>query len=83
MLKPFILAIVLFLISCQEEPRPVVVTYQLTHQADTTFLRQYKDSIQSEMDSFCTRNYDALYSHIRDSILRDEIGKMEKLTSAN
>ena len=65
--------------SCDSEPKPVVVTHQLIRQVDTTFLRQYKDSINAEMDSLCAKNYEDLYNNIRDSLVRVEIQKIEEL----
>lgn len=67
------------LIACEKEPKPIVVTYQLTYRADTTFLKQYKDSIQTEMDSFCIQNYNSLYDKVKDSLLREELNKIEQL----
>ena len=70
---------VISLISCDNEPKPVIVTYQLTHRADTTFHKHYRDSIRIEMDSFCVQNNEALFNQVRDSLLRVELEKMEKL----
>ncbi len=70
---------ILIFAACENGPKPVVVTYQLTHKADTTFTKQYKDSIQIKMDSFCINNYEELYNNARDSLLREELAKIEKL----
>lgn len=69
--------------ACEKEPKPVIVTYQLTHRVDTTFNKQYKDSLQTEMDSFCIKNYDSLFNKFRDSLLRDELRKIEVLMNEN
>lgn len=69
----------MLLSSCDKDPKPIIVTYQLSHRADTTFQKQYKDSLQAEMDTFCVQNNSRLFNEIRDSLLRDEIAKIEKL----
>jgi len=76
----FLLAIGMFcFFSCEKEPKPVVVTHELIRQVDTTFQRQYKDSIRKEFDSLCQRNYDDTYLRVKDSLMKVELKKIESL----
>ncbi|MEE9372964.1 MAG: hypothetical protein V3V00_07915 [Saprospiraceae bacterium] len=75
--------ILLFVIGCEKEPKPVVVTYQLSRIADTTFNKQYKDSLKAQMDTFCIQNYNALYIQTRDSLIKLELAKIEELIYGN
>ena len=64
---------------CDREPKPLVVTYQLTHTVDTTFNNQYRKAIDREVDSICKVDRRILYDLAVDSLLRIEIAKMEEL----
>jgi len=73
------LLIVNLLLSCEKEPKPVIVTYQLSHQADTTFAKQYRDKINREVDSICLANKELFYQQAKDSLLKLELKKIDQL----
>ena len=70
---------ILCLSSCDQEPKPLVVTYQLTHSVDTTFNNRYRRQIDRQVDSICKYNYQTMYDQAVDSLLRIEIARMEEL----
>ena len=75
----FFLLLLNFIYGCEKEPKQVIVTYQLSHQADTTFAKQYRDKINKEVDSICFANRELFYNQAKDSLMKLELNKIEQL----
>ena len=75
----FYLIAVLFISACDRGPKPIVITYQMAHQADTLFHNQYSRIINKEIDSICQANKKIYYQRAVDSLLKIELEKMENL----